>query len=236
MQEIYLCGVRIDVLCRSEAVGRALGSEKRPCRVVTPNALMLESCRRDAHLRELLCRAELSLPDGAGVLLRARRQGTPLPERIAGISFGEDLLAEAERQGLRVFLLGGREGVSIRAAERLLQKHPRLQICGMQHGYFDRTGEENAAILERIQQARTDVLIVCLGFPLQEEWIMENTEALSSVRVVAALGGSLDVWAGRVRRAPRPLQRMGLEWAWRMAMEPRRLRDLPRLLRTLLRS
>ena len=86
----------------------------------------------------------------------------------------EDLLAEAERQGLRVFLLGGREGVSLRAAERLLQKHPRLQICGMQHGYFERTGKENAAILERIRQARTDVLIVCLGFPLQEEWIMLN--------------------------------------------------------------
>ena len=65
---------------------------------------------------------------------------------------------------------------------------------------------------------------------------MENAEALSSVRVVAALGGSLDIWAGRVKRAPLPLQRMGLEWAWRMAMEPRRLRDLPRLLRTLLRS
>lgn len=230
MGEIYLSGVRIDAVRSEEALELALEGEGLTC-VVTPNVLMLDACRRDGDLRRLLCRADLSLPDGAGVLWMARRQGTPLSERIAGIDFGEMLLGEAERRGLRVFLLGGREGVALRASERLRQTYPRLSVCGVQNGYFDRTGKENAEILDRIRRRRTDVLLVCLGFPLQERWILENRDALSGVRVAAGLGGSLDVWAGKVRRAPRPIRAMGLEWAWRMAMEPRRLKELPALLR-----
>lgn len=229
MGEIYLCGVRIDALWRREALDRALEGEGLTC-VFTPNLLMLQACRRDAELRRLLCAADLSLPDGAGVLRLAKRHGTPLPERIAGIDFGEDLLDEAERRGLRVFLLGGREGIALRASERLLRTHPRLRICGVQNGYFDREGAENEAILDRIRRRRTDVLLVCLGFPLQERWILENRDALAGVRVAAGLGGSLDVWAGRVRRAPRPLRAVGLEWAWRMLCQPERLRHLPSLL------
>lgn len=230
MEEMYLCGVRIDALWRREAVERALAGDGLTC-VFTPNLLMLQACRRDAELRKLLCSADLSLPDGAGVLRLAKRHGTPLPERIAGIDFGEDLLREAEKRGLRVFLLGGREGIALRASERLMRSHPRLRICGVQNGYFDREGEENQAILEHIRRRRTDILLVCLGFPLQERWILENRAALEGVQVAAGLGGSLDVWAGKVRRAPRPLRSMGLEWAWRMALEPRRLRELPHLLR-----
>lgn len=235
MQEVTLFGVRIDALLPEEAVERALNGENGQVFAVTPNMLMLEACRRDASLRALLGSAELSLADGVGVLRMARRQGRPLPARIAGIDFGEAVLAEAERRGLRVFLLGGREGVALHAAERLHARYPNLRIRGTQHGYFSKTGSENERVLEEIRRSKAEILFVCLGFPLQEKWIAAHRKELPGVRLLAGLGGSLDVWAGRVRRAPYPLRAAGLEWAWRMAREPRRLRELPRLLRGALR-
>lgn len=230
MSQIKLYGVKIDNVTREEAVERALHAGETSV-VFTPNALMLDACRRDARLSELLSHATLSLPDGAGVLLAARRTGQPLRERVAGISFGEALLSRAARENLRVFLLGGGDGVAARAAQRLQKKYAGLRIVGTWWGYFDRAGEENQRVLAAIRQTRADILLVCFGFPLQETWIVENLSALSHLRVVAGLGGSLDVWSGRVRRAPRILSKMGLEWAWRMAREPRRLRGFPALVR-----
>ena len=182
-------------------------------------------------MAEMLNCSDLSLADGAGVLLAARRRGSPLPVRVAGIDFGERLIEEAASRGLRVFLLGGREGVAEEARERLCKRHPNLTICGTYHGYFAKTGDENDTVCAKICEASPDVLIVCFGFPAQEEWILSNLEGLPSVRVAAGLGGSLDVWAGHVRRAPRAVQALRLEWAWRMLGEPKRLRGLPALLR-----
>ena len=229
MSKIYLCDVRIDDLTLEEAVSEALSCRDHPCTVFTPNAVMLNACRKDQALSALLNRATLSIPDGAGVLWAARRNGTPLRERIAGIDFGHALLSHAARSGLRVFLLGGKEGVAQRAAQRLSLQYPSLQICGAHTGYFQKTGEENAEVLLRIQKARPHILFVCFGFPRQERWIDKNLPALSSLSLVAGLGGSLDVWAGEVKRAPKIIQSCGLEWAWRMLREPKRLKNLPAL-------
>lgn len=230
MGEIKISGVRIDNITRRAAVARAL-DEVETSVVFTPNALMLDACRRDGHMAALLNHATLSLPDGAGVLWAARRRGTPLRERVAGIEFGEAMLAEAARRGLRVFLLGGGDGVAARAACALTTRYNGLRICGTHWGYFDRAGEENERVLARIRESRADILFVCMGFPVQERWVCDNLAALSRLRVVAALGGSLDVWSGDLRRAPRFLSRMGLEWAWRMLRQPRRLKHLPALVR-----
>ena len=124
MEEIKLYGVKIDNITKNEAVYRALRATGEPCVVFTPNALMLERARRDAELAQLLGRASLSLPDGAGVLWAAKKMGMPISERVAGIDFGAEILARAERAGLRVFLLGGGEGVAERAAENLQKKTP----------------------------------------------------------------------------------------------------------------
>ncbi|MBE6589711.1 MAG: WecB/TagA/CpsF family glycosyltransferase [Ruminococcaceae bacterium] len=231
MSRIRLCGVDIDNVTKAEAVRRALEATGETTVVFTPNAVMLDKCRRDASLADLMSHASLSLPDGAGVLLMARRLKTPLRERVAGIDFGMALLKEAAARGLRVFLLGGGDGVACEAAERLKEAHPALQICGTWWGYFDRSGEENRRVLSMIRESRADIMLVCMGFPVQERWVIENLSALSRLSVIACLGGSLDVWAGRVKRAPRALSRMGLEWAWRMAREPRRLRDVGHLAR-----
>lgn len=231
MDQINLCGVRIDNITKREAVAFALRKRNFPCMTVTPNAVMLDTCRRDARCSELLNAATLSLADGMGVMLLARRQGTPFVEKVSGIEFGEALMERAAEQGLRVFLLGGKEGVAHRAADNLCLRYPKLQICGAHNGYFDKNGEENEALLSSLSALRPDILLVCFGFPAQELWMRDNLPHLPFLRVAAGLGGSLDVWAGDVARAPALLSRIGLEWAWRMAREPRRLSNLPALLR-----
>ncbi len=228
---VRLCGVRIDRVTVDEAVERALSPSDEPCFVVTPNALMLDACRKNSLLATVLNRSTLSLPDGAGVLWAARRCGTPLPCRVAGIEFGEALLHRAAEEGLRVFLLGGGAGVAEDAAHRLRERMPTLQICGTYWGYFDRDGEENRRLLSILHSCRPDVLFVCFGFPLQETWILENLYRLDGVRVVAGLGGALDVWSGHLRRAPKIVSHMGMEWAWRMLRQPKRLKGLPAIVR-----
>ena len=230
MQRIRLCGVKIDNVTKKEAVARATESCGEPCVVFTPNAVMLEKCQKNPELADLLSHASLSLPDGAGVLMAARRMGTPLRERVAGIEFGESLLREAEKRGLRVFFLGGRAGVAERAAERWRETLPTLRIVGTHWGYFDRVGEENQRLLAHIRETCTDVLIVCMGFPVQERWVTENLHHLTELRLIACLGGSLDVWAGDLRRAPEWMSRMGFEWLWRMLRQPKRFAALPEML------
>ncbi len=228
--KVEVCGVEFDSLTLAEAVAAAEGGAGRACRVVTPNAVMLERCRREPALRELLNTAELVLPDGVGVVRAAERMGRPLRERVAGIDFGEALLRRAAERGEPVFLLGGRPGVAERAGERLRERMSGLCICGTADGYFEKRGRENEAILERVRTSGAELLLVCLGFPEQERWMAENLPQLPGVRVAAGLGGSLDVWANDRRRAPKFFQKLGLEWAWRMLADPRKLRQLPLLL------
>lgn len=234
MKEIRICGVRIDNVTKAEAVDRAMEyrGQGETCVVFTPNATMLDACRREKSVRELMECATLSLPDGKGVLMAARRAKMPMRERVAGIEFGEAVLERAAKEGTRVFLLGGGDGVAVRAGERLRERYPNLCVCGTHWGYFDRAGEENRRVLERIRESGAEILFVCMGFPVQERWIVENRAQLANLRIVAALGGSLDVWSGNQKRAPKILSEMGLEWAWRMAREPRRLKRLPAIIRS----
>ena len=236
MSHIYLYGVKMDNVGLDEAVALALAERDAPCWVVTPNALMLDACRRDEEKAELLNRATLSLADGAGTLLAARRQGTPLRERVAGIEFGEAIMERAAREGLRVFLLGGKDGVAQTAAQRLTERYDGLRVCGCYGGYFDKEGEDDRRVCSMIRALRPDILFVCFGFPMQEEWIAKHLEDFNGIRVVAGLGGSLDVWSGKLRRAPRMVSRLGLEWAWRMLREPKRLKNLPVIVRFLIQS
>lgn len=231
MAKVTVCGIRFDDLNADEAVRRVLRDDCEAQTVVTPNALIAEACASNPAYRRLVNSASLVLPEGVGIASAARRQGTPLRGRVAGIDFGERLLAEAAKRGERVFLLGGRDGVAPAAAENLKKKFPGLCVCGCFWGYFDRHGEENRRLLGIINACKPSILLVCFGFPIQEEWIRENVGFLPSVRVAAGLGGSLDVWAGRVRRAPAAVRAVRMEWAWRMLQKPGRVRQLPALFR-----
>ncbi len=187
--------------------------------VFTPNADIVEGCRSDktGEQTALFASAALSLADGIGVVRASKRLGTPLPEQVAGIELGEALLSRAADEGIPVFFLGGRDGVADDAAERMRERNSPLIISGTHHGYFDKNGDENGDVLHMICESGARLLFVCLGAPAQEKWIIEASEALDAAGVKCALGlgGSLDVWSGRVRRAPHILRSLGLEWLWR---------------------
>ena len=195
-----------------------------PMKIFTPNVTIAAAAHRDPTLHQLLLRGEMLLPDGHGVLLAARLAGTPLPCRLPGIEAGENVLQLCAAHGLPVYLLGAAPGIAQKAAEAWKMRLPALRIAGTHHGFFDES--QNTAILAEIRQSGARAVLVCLGFPAQERWIAENADSLPGVRLLLGLGGSFDVWAGQVRRAPSLFQRLRLEWLWRSVQKPSRLRTL----------
>lgn len=188
--------------------------------VVTANPEMVMAALEDGELLQILSRAELVVADGIGIIWAARRLGTPLPERVPGVELAAAALALAAGNGYRVYLLGGAPGVAADAARRLRLKHPGLEIVGVQHGYF--TAAEEDGVVAKIAAASPHILLVGLGMSKQEKWIHRHREELK-VPVSIGVGGSLDVFAGRVQRAPACMCRLGLEWLYRLLVQPRRL-------------
>ena len=230
MKKYTLLGVtfeRFDVREARRLILRMLDGNRPSC-VFTPNAQILDKTARDRRLVALLNSADLLLPDGVGISLACRLSGIRGVRRITGIDTAEWLLRVAERRGLSVFLIGGKKGIASLAAKRLKQKLPRLNVCGTHHGYFDKSSHsaENKALIRKLRKARPDVVFVCMGFPLQEAWISSNAPSLPSVRIFMGLGGSLDVWSGSVRRAPKPIRLLCLEWLWRCTITPKKLPTL----------
>ncbi len=227
---VHLFSVRLDALRREAAEARIAHAltdpPAAPLAVFTINPEMLYRSTREPEVRRLLGGGDLNVADGVGTVWAARRLGSPLPERIPGIELGEAALRCAAKLGVGVFLLGGREQPSVAqsAAAALTGRMPGLDIRGTHHGYFDPDGEGNDAVVRAINASGAGLLIVCLGSPRQERWIIQNRHRLPGIRVAMALGGSIDVWAGCVRRAPRQVRRAGLEWLWRIVTEPSRLR------------
>jgi len=221
--------------------------------VVTLNSEMAVRAERDAHLRAIVNGADLVTADGMGILRAAsylgKRRGNPwgdflrllaatvsailtpgriqdvLPEKISGVDLVRDICAHEMMAGRRVYLLGAREGIAARAASALKAGCPRIEIAGAEAGFFGPTAPgEDAALVGRINAARAQVLFVALGVPKQEKWIHAHLAEMPGVRLAMGVGGSFDVLAGRVRRAPRFMQTHGLEWLWRPMREPRRAR------------
>ena len=208
-------------------IERRLLAEKSTA-IFTPNAEMLSAAARDSSLCTLLNSSDINIPDGIGIYLAALVSGSRIPERSTGIDTAEQILKIAAKHSLRVFLLGGKDGVAHKAARALKKRYPKLIICGTHHGYFDKDKlcQENISVIRTINEAKADILFVCFGFPLQERWIAENLPSLPSVILAMGLGGSLDVWSGNIRRAPSLIQNIGLEWLWRAFREPKRAKRL----------
>lgn len=223
---IDVLGVGFDNLAMDEALAAGMEHIRRRSRaiVVTPNPEIVMAAREDPELRELLQRAELVLPDGIGILYGARLLGTPLREKLPGIDFADQLMARLAKEGGSAFLLGAKPGVAEQAARNLERKHPGLKIAGTHHGYF----QEDGPIVAAINAAKPDLLLVCLGCPKQEKWMFCHKGELD-VGLMAGLGGSLDVFAGVVRRAPPAFQKLGLEWFYRLCREPKRIGRMMKL-------
>jgi N-acetylglucosaminyldiphosphoundecaprenol N-acetyl-beta-D-mannosaminyltransferase len=218
-----ILGVRVDDVTEDEAVARCVAFVREGRRsVVTPNPEIVMAAREDRALRHALARADLAIPDGGGLLLAARLWGQPFRAQVRGSDLTTRLLAEAAAHGWRVFLLGGAPGVADEAAAQILARWPALRIVGTDAGQADEA--HDPATRGAIAAAgRVDLLLVAFGAPRQETWLARNLPRLD-VGVALGVGGTLDFLAGRVLRAPRPIRRVGLEWLFRLIVQPWRWR------------
>lgn len=207
------------------AVVRSLPKRDSCLKIFTPNSQILWQAHQDPQDADLLRQADLLLPDGFGVFLASRLCGAPLPCRTNGIDFAEQLLQYGNAHRMRVYFLGGKSGVAERAAARMNQKFPNLCVAGTHHGYFPKIGTDAERVLRQIQAARPELLLVALGFPEQEAWIAEHADSVQGLKAAIGVGGSFDVWSGRILRAPKAVQALGLEWLWRSLREPKRIRN-----------
>ena len=223
---IDVMGVGFDNVTMDEALERAktLLAQPGPAYCVTPNAEIVYEAMHDEAFRAILNGAALVLPDGAGTVLGAKLLGTPLKQKVAGIDFSANLLGILAETGKRLYLLGGKPGIAEKAAENMIKKHPGLCICGTADGYF----RDEAPVIERINAAKPDALFVCLGAPKQEIFMHAHCADLA-VPLMIGLGGSLDGFAGTVKRAPDWMIRLQLEWLYRLIKEPKRIGRMMRL-------
>ncbi len=219
-------GVAFDNVNLDEAVDRALAmfEEDGPHMVATPNPEMVQRAKKDREFAGILSQADLVIPDGVGVIHAAKILGRPLKGRVPGIDFASALMGRMAGTDRRLYLLGAAPGVAEQAAVNLRAAYPGLVVCGAHDGYF----QDDSPVIEDIRRARADVVFVCLGFPKQEKWIAAHGGE-AGARLYIGLGGSLDVFAGRVERAPESFQRLGLEWLYRLAKEPSRIGRMAKL-------
>jgi len=218
-----LLGLSFDTVTMETAVARCLELCQAPRAthmVITVNASHLCMMRRDADLA-LACRAgHLTVPDGMSVVWALRASGQPAPERVAGVDLMARLLAAASEHRLRIYLLGAKRNVVTSLVERIQAQHPGLVVAGFRDGYFG--PDDQLGIVEEIRASGAHMLFVGMPSPFKETWCARHRERLK-VPIILGVGGSFDVLAGFIKRAPRWAQSLGLEWLWRLLMEPRKL-------------
>ena len=221
-----IMGLQFDNITMVEAMdaAKALLQGEHAARVVTPNAEIAYEALHDENMRTLLNSAELMLPDGAGVVLASKILKTPLKQKVAGVDFADGLLGVLETTGQSLYLLGSKPGIGELAAQKMMQKHPRLRIAGIADGYF----QDEAPVIDKINASGADVLFVCLGAPKQELFMKNHLDELH-IKLMIGLGGSLDSFAGTVKRAPKWMIRCNLEWLYRLIKEPKRFKRMLRL-------
>jgi N-acetylglucosaminyldiphosphoundecaprenol N-acetyl-beta-D-mannosaminyltransferase len=234
---VYVLGVRVDRVSQAQTLDlimeiiaqRRASEHTLPCQqLITVNPEFVMAAQRNADFRQAINAAVLVIADGIGVVWATRYLKAPTPERITGV---DSLIALAKRcaaSGYRLYLLGAAPGVAEEAATRLQNLAPGLQIVGTYAGSPAPAEEE--AIIERVRAAQADVLCVAYGAPAQDIWIARNLTRLP-VALAVGVGGAYDFISGRQRRAPRAMQRLGLEWLYRLYREPwrwRRMLALPR--------
>ena len=217
--------LQLDVINRTEAIDAIarLVREGRGGTVFTPNVDHIVQAEHNEVFREAYDRTSLSLVDGTPVLWAARLLGTPLPEKLSGSDMFDPLIERAEKEQLRVVLLGGGPGVAELAAEKLRARMPKLQIVDTLAPRIGLTAtDEERECVERLVRAKADLIFVCLGAPKQELFSDRNRQALAPA-VLVCFGAAVDFAAGTIPRAPGWVSRAGLEWAFRLGREPRRL-------------
>ena len=221
-----ILGIQFDNLSREEAkaAGAAMLRSQDFHYAVTPNPEFILAADKDLEFQKILNKADLVLPDGIGVVYSAQILGRPLKGRVAGFDFACDMLDVLDQLGGRLYLLGAKPGVAEEAGRQILETHPNIVLCGVHDGYF----KDSDPVARQVAEARPDLLFVCLGAPKQEKWI-SRFGLLTGAKLAIGLGGCLDVFAGNVERAPEKWQKAGMEWAYRLMKEPKRIGRMAKL-------
>ena len=231
---VMILDVPLDIVDMEQAAGKLAELMRRDgCSIiVTPNSEIVVNAGKDTELKGIISTADLIIPDGIGLVYASKLLGFPLKERVTGIDFLYRALGLLEKEQKSVFLLGGRPqgkgalSVAETAAMRMKEKFPGLRIAGTHHGYFN--DEEELKIVEEINRSGADFLCVALGSPKQEKFMGRYRGELL-VKAAIGVGGSLDVWAGTVKRAPKFFRDHGLEWFYRFVKQPARYKRIAAL-------
>ena len=220
-ERVEILGVGVDSLTMREAIGRveSFFEERKPVIVATANAEMLMRATHDEELKNILNTAELVVPDGAGTVWAAHHLGHEMPERVAGYDLAQELMKRAPAKNRRVYFFGSAPGVADKAKLKAEALYPGIQIVGTRNGYFKE--EDEPQIIDDIKSVKPDLLLAALGVPKQEKWLAKYKDELN-VPVSIGVGGTFDVMAGVMKRAPKWMQKAKLEWLFRALLQPKR--------------
>lgn len=237
-KRISVLTVPIDCVTMQEAIEKIVGFTNEPGlhMVATANAEMVMLANQNPMLHGILSAASLVVPDGAGILWAAERIGEKVPERVTGVDVTKELFKVAAELQLPIYCLGAAPGVAKQAVDNLQAITGPLAIAGIHDGFFD--DEEEARIIEDIKASKAKLVFVALGVPKQEQWIAEKLSSLDGV-VAVGIGGSFDVLAGNIPRAPKWMQQNRLEWLYRLYLEPQRIGRMlaiPKFMWTVIRN
>ncbi|MBE7033326.1 MAG: WecB/TagA/CpsF family glycosyltransferase [Ruminococcaceae bacterium] len=219
METVNILGVHVNKYTMQEAVAKASEMIETDglSMIFTPNSEIILYASNNPEFTDVINSADMVIPDGIGVVYGAKILKNPIKERVAGYDLVCNLFPIMAEKGQSVYLLGAKPGVAEKAAETLLEKHPGLVIAGTHDGYF----KDDEEVIADINKCAPDFLMVCLGFPKQENWIYNNREKLNAKLAIGA-GGCLDVFAGTVQRAPEFYCKHGIEWLYRLVKQPSR--------------
>lgn len=229
--KVNILGVKVDKVTVDEAsdiIMEYIKSKNKAASVFTPNSEIIMMGYRDSEFRDVLNSSELLTADGIGVVYASRIVKNPISERAAGYDIACSTLGKLAKEGGSVYLFGSKPGVAEAAGKNITEKYPGVKIAGYSDGYFDE--EKEKTIIANINRANPDLVFVCLGAPKQEKWISHHRSELPNA-VYMGIGGSLDVFAGNVKRAPEFFTKHGIEWLYRLCKQPSRfvrMLELPR--------
>jgi N-acetylglucosaminyldiphosphoundecaprenol N-acetyl-beta-D-mannosaminyltransferase len=221
-KRIEMMGCLVDNLTMEETLETIAGfiASGRPHQHVVVNVDKLVKARDDAELRRIINECALINADGMPVVWASRLLGKPLKERVAGVDLFESLMQRSAQKGWRVFLLGAREEVVSKVKSIYEQKYPGLVVAGYRNGYWK--DENEPSVVEHIKAARADILFVAISSPKKERFLGQYQSEMK-IPFAMGVGGTFDVAAGKVKRAPRWMQQVGLEWFYRFLQEPKRM-------------
>lgn len=231
-KKVKILNVAIDAVTNKEALEIATGyiESHSTKKIYTPNPEIVMMAQTNGSIMRLLNEGDLVVPDGIGLIVASKLKKLELKERVAGVDLVDNILGFCAKEKKSFFILGGKPGIAELACEKIKELHLGVEVAGFYHGYFKDNEEE--MIINKINNVEPDVVFVCLGAPRQEIWIDKYYKEINC-KLIMGVGGSVDIYAGTVKRAPLIFQNLGLEWFYRLIKEPwrfKRMLVLPKFL------